>query len=150
MRYNFSRLGKKTPDKTQAKDEKMRLGLALATLLGTGLCLFSLTGFRKPKEYNFEENLTPTEIINLRTNGKITSGQMKRKLIAYPYKKGVHDPNGAGITRGEWNQVERALSDGLITKKEYEYMYWRSPSRMSPNPYAYDDYSAKGLLAVRS
>lgn len=63
----------------------------------------------------------PLEIINQRVVGEIDTSVMMDALISCSYGQVGYDPTGGdGFIRGDWRQMENALTSGLITDEEYE------------------------------
>ena len=94
----------------------------IAALLGTSQPTISRISHQIEKTPSLLHQ-SPSEIINQRVVGDIDTETMMETLIAYAYSPAGYDPAGSdGFIRGEWRQVENALTAGLITDQEYEHV----------------------------
>lgn len=92
----------------------------IAALLGTSQPTISRITHQIKKTPSLLHQ-SPSEIINQRVVGDIDTETMMDSLTSYAYSPAGYDPAGSdGFVRGDWRQIENALTAGLITGQEYE------------------------------
>lgn len=84
---------------------------------------------RSPDEWQ----RTPRQVAMEFAAGELTREQMRKEFIEWPWTHGHLDgPNGPDgewpemYVRGSWDELHDAVSEGLITHEDYEYVFTKT------------------------